>query len=275
MSRVAAVDLGTNSTRLLVADVEERPARARSRAGSRSRDSARVSTSAGSAPPRRRRARSQLPRGLPQGARGRSAPSARSASRPVVGARRRERRGVPRRDRVELRLHDAAPVRRGGGGDDDPRRHGRPPHRSTTSWSSTSEAARPSSCCAKDGDVAFSTSLDVGCVRITERFLVSDPPTRPELAAAGAYVRSLLPESRGDAPRSASPARSRHSRRSISATPSTTPSGRTVIDIPLASVEEQLERLAAMTTEERVARSPGSSRVARRSSWPASSSSAR
>ena len=47
---------------------------------------------------------------------------------------------------------------------------------------------------AVDGAVASSTSLDVGCVRITERFLGSDPPTRPELAAARAYVRSLLPD---------------------------------------------------------------------------------
>jgi exopolyphosphatase/guanosine-5'-triphosphate,3'-diphosphate pyrophosphatase len=38
-----------------------------------------------------------------------------------------------------------------------------------------------------------SASLDVGCVRLTERFLGSDPPSAPELAAAAAYVRSLLP----------------------------------------------------------------------------------
>ena len=44
------------------------------------------------------------------------------------------------------------------------------------------------------GELTFATSLDVGCVRLTERFLVSDPPSLPELAAAGGYVRSLLPE---------------------------------------------------------------------------------
>ena len=105
---------------------------------------------------------------------------------------------------------------------------------------------------AADGEVAFATSLDVGCVRITERFLGSDPPSRPELAAAGAYVRSLLPPLEagsaigvagtvttlatldlGDA--EYDPART-HGHRSS-----------------LASVEEQLERLAAMTTDERVA----------------------
>jgi exopolyphosphatase/guanosine-5'-triphosphate,3'-diphosphate pyrophosphatase len=38
------------------------------------------------------------------------------------------------------------------------------------------------------------TSVDVGCVRVTERFLASDPPTAAELTEAGAYVRSLLPD---------------------------------------------------------------------------------
>src|SRR5512132_791826 len=37
------------------------------------------------------------------------------------------------------------------------------------------------------------TSLDLGCVRLTERFLASDPPTRDELGAAGAQVREALP----------------------------------------------------------------------------------
>jgi exopolyphosphatase/guanosine-5'-triphosphate,3'-diphosphate pyrophosphatase len=104
---------------------------------------------------------------------------------------------------------------------------------------------------ARDRAVAFSRSLDVGCVRITERFLGSDPPSRPELAAAGAYVRSLLPEldvaqaigvagtvttvatlDLGDA--EYDPART-HGHR-----------------IPLGSVEHQLERLAEMTNEERL-----------------------
>jgi exopolyphosphatase/guanosine-5'-triphosphate,3'-diphosphate pyrophosphatase len=37
------------------------------------------------------------------------------------------------------------------------------------------------------------TSLDLGCVRLTERFLASDPPTRDELDAAAAQVREALP----------------------------------------------------------------------------------
>lgn len=42
--------------------------------------------------------------------------------------------------------------------------------------------------------VSFHASLDVGCVRMTERFLASDPPAQAELAACAAHVRSLLPE---------------------------------------------------------------------------------
>jgi exopolyphosphatase/guanosine-5'-triphosphate,3'-diphosphate pyrophosphatase len=37
------------------------------------------------------------------------------------------------------------------------------------------------------------TSIDVGSVRLTDRFLSSDPPRRGELEAAVAHVRSLLP----------------------------------------------------------------------------------
>ena len=41
--------------------------------------------------------------------------------------------------------------------------------------------------------VSFSTSLQVGCVRLTERYLATDPPTVRELAAAGSHARALLP----------------------------------------------------------------------------------
>ena len=105
---------------------------------------------------------------------------------------------------------------------------------------------------AADGEVALSTSLDMGCVRITERFLGSDPPTRPELAATGGFVRSLLPELE------ASTAIGVAGPVTTLATldlgdPEYDPERTHGHRIPLASVQRQLERLAAMTTEERLA----------------------
>jgi exopolyphosphatase/guanosine-5'-triphosphate,3'-diphosphate pyrophosphatase len=38
----------------------------------------------------------------------------------------------------------------------------------------------------------FHDSLDIGCVRLTERFLRSDPPSKDELAECAAAVRALL-----------------------------------------------------------------------------------
>ena len=45
-----------------------------------------------------------------------------------------------------------------------------------------------------DGRPVAIRSLDVGCVRLTERFLTSDPPSPRDLAAARAYVAELLGE---------------------------------------------------------------------------------
>jgi exopolyphosphatase/guanosine-5'-triphosphate,3'-diphosphate pyrophosphatase len=42
--------------------------------------------------------------------------------------------------------------------------------------------------------VRFHDSLDVGCVRLTERFLGSDPPTDAEIQGCAAAVRALLQE---------------------------------------------------------------------------------
>jgi exopolyphosphatase/guanosine-5'-triphosphate,3'-diphosphate pyrophosphatase len=102
------------------------------------------------------------------------------------------------------------------------------------------------------GEVTFATSLDVGCVRVTERFLPSDPPTTPELAGAGGYVRSLLPELEASAAIGVA---------GTVTTLATLDLGDAEYDpqrthghrIPRAAVEEQLGRLAAMTTEERLA----------------------
>jgi len=105
---------------------------------------------------------------------------------------------------------------------------------------------------AQDSEVMFSTSLDVGCVRITERFLPSDPPSRQELAAAGTYVRSFLP---------ALEAGSAIGVAGTVTTLATLDLGDAGYDparthghrLPLSSVEAQLERLASLTTEERLA----------------------
>ena len=45
----------------------------------------------------------------------------------------------------------------------------------------------------------FRASLDIGCVRLTERFLTSDPPTRAELNDARHAVRELLARHVADA----------------------------------------------------------------------------
>jgi exopolyphosphatase / guanosine-5'-triphosphate,3'-diphosphate pyrophosphatase len=44
--------------------------------------------------------------------------------------------------------------------------------------------------------LSFRASLDFGCVRLTERFLASDPPAAEELHACAAAVRGALPELR-------------------------------------------------------------------------------
>jgi exopolyphosphatase/guanosine-5'-triphosphate,3'-diphosphate pyrophosphatase len=103
---------------------------------------------------------------------------------------------------------------------------------------------------AVDGSVAFATSLDVGCVRLTERFLGSDPPSRPELAAAGGYVRSLLPRLEVGAAIGVA---------GTVTTLATLDLGDSEYDparthghrISRASAETQLERLAALSVEER------------------------
>jgi exopolyphosphatase / guanosine-5'-triphosphate,3'-diphosphate pyrophosphatase len=102
------------------------------------------------------------------------------------------------------------------------------------------------------GELTFATSLDVGCVRLTERFLVSDPPSLPELAAAGGYVRSLLPELEASA--AIGVAGTITTLATLDLGDAEYDPGRTHGHrVSTASVGEQLERLASMTTEERIA----------------------
>jgi exopolyphosphatase/guanosine-5'-triphosphate,3'-diphosphate pyrophosphatase len=100
-------------------------------------------------------------------------------------------------------------------------------------------------------DVTFSSSLQLGCVRVTERFLGSDPPTVAELERCSAYVRRELP--RLEAVRAAV---------GVAGTVTTIAAldlGLVAYDatrvhghrIAVEAVEREVTRLAALTTEER------------------------
>ena len=102
-----------------------------------------------------------------------------------------------------------------------------------------------------NGGPPTSSSLDIGCVRVTERFLTSDPPPEPELAAAAGYVRSLLPIY--DARHAIGAAGTVTTLATLDLgldeyNPDRTHGHR----IPRSSVERELERLAAMTLAERL-----------------------
>jgi exopolyphosphatase / guanosine-5'-triphosphate,3'-diphosphate pyrophosphatase len=104
---------------------------------------------------------------------------------------------------------------------------------------------------AAGGAVAFATSIDIGSVRITERFLGSDPPTRPELAAAGAYIRSLLPTLEAGSAIGVAGTITTVAALDLGgdeSDPARTHGHR----LSLVSVEQQLDRLASMTTEQRL-----------------------
>ncbi len=81
------------------------------------------------------------------------------------------------------------------------------------------------------------TSLDIGSVRLTERFLHSDPPTPAELDEAAAYVRALLPELQVDA--------------AIGVAGTVTQLRELSGDLTAVAVEEELERLAALPVSQR------------------------
>jgi len=83
----------------------------------------------------------------------------------------------------------------------------------------------------------FRTSLDIGSVRLTERFLHGDPPAAAELEAATEFVRGLLPDLRvNDA---------------VGVAGTVTQLHELVGDLTVESVEQELLRLAAMPIAER------------------------
>ena len=133
VTRVAAIDLGTNATRLLVADVEDGDVSEVLRRTRITRLGEGVDARRRLLPVPIARVRNVLDRLPPRGRGARRRAHARR--RDERGARRRERRGVPRRGRVVVRLRDAPALRRRGGGADAARRraarprHGRRRHR--------------------------------------------------------------------------------------------------------------------------------------------------
>jgi exopolyphosphatase / guanosine-5'-triphosphate,3'-diphosphate pyrophosphatase len=97
----------------------------------------------------------------------------------------------------------------------------------------------------------FQVSLDLGCVRLTERFLHSDPPSRGELDACAEHVRAVLP-----------PALSHDGAIGVAGTVTTLAAldlgleeyDRERVDghrLSLAGVDRQLKRLAALPLAER------------------------
>jgi exopolyphosphatase / guanosine-5'-triphosphate,3'-diphosphate pyrophosphatase len=190
MTRVAAVDLGTNSTRLLVAEVED------GRVDELDRET--VITRLGEGVDRRRRL-------LPE-------PIARVRNTLVDFRRRAEELGAER-----TLLVATSAVRDAENGEaflgeiewsygfDTELLSGDEEAALTLRGVSVGRKLKPGTLLLDVGGGSteltlpgFRVSLDVGSVRLTERFLASDPPTADELEACRAAVRSVLEEHASD-----------------------------------------------------------------------------
>jgi exopolyphosphatase / guanosine-5'-triphosphate,3'-diphosphate pyrophosphatase len=170
--RVAAIDLGTNSTRLLVADVAE----GRLTEVERELTITRLGDGVDGYATRARALGSERPLA-----------TATSAVRDA-GNGDEFLRALEQRCRVRARKIDG-------------RQEARLTLRGVASGRSIEGAAvvcdiggGSTELIAGDGDqVALATSLDMGCVRMSERHLDSDPPTAAELEALRAQVREMVP----------------------------------------------------------------------------------
>jgi exopolyphosphatase/guanosine-5'-triphosphate,3'-diphosphate pyrophosphatase len=102
--------------------------------------------------------------------------------------------------------------------------------------------------------VAFHASLDLGCVRLTERFLAGDPPSAEELAACRAAVRALLEERVPESVRPAAAIGVAGTVTTLAALhlglPEEDPAVIHGHVLPAAWVEAEVERLGALTVEE-------------------------
>ena len=183
MTRVAAIDLGTNTTRLLVADVRDGTVEAIVRRG--------VVTGLGEGVDRRRILQpAAIDRVFAVLAEFRAEADALGVERALAvgtSAVRDARNGAGFLSEIEQRFRCSARVA-SGSAEAELNRRGIGPLPATTlvldvGGGSTELVLGESR-----------TSLDVGSVRLTERHLRSDPPTRGELADAAAQVRALLPD---------------------------------------------------------------------------------
>ncbi len=220
VARVAAIDCGTNSLRLLVADVD--PAAGRLTDVDRQMEIVRlgqgVDATGGLAPEALDRTLHALA-GYAKIIKATSADAVRmvatSATRDAANAADFVRGvegvlGVP--PEVLSGQHEAylsftgataelgAPARRPRPAGRRPRRVGRRPRRAARTWSWTSAAGRTEFVLG-DGQPAghraartglSALSVDIGCVRLTERHLHSDPPSRAEITAAAADIETAL-----------------------------------------------------------------------------------
>jgi exopolyphosphatase/guanosine-5'-triphosphate,3'-diphosphate pyrophosphatase len=102
-----------------------------------------------------------------------------------------------------------------------------------------------------NGGPPSSVSLEMGCVRVTERFLGSDPPSSAQLDVAASYVRSLLPAYRAQDAVGVAGTVTTLATLDLGL-PEYDPERTHGHRIPRESVERELERLAGMTLEKRL-----------------------
>ena len=198
MPRFATIDVGTNSVLLLVADrtLTARSGRPRARRDHPAR-------------PRRRQEPPPVARGHEGHARGARRPS---PTRPASWAR--EGIAVSATSAARDAQNGAeflaqpprpAPASQWRSSPASWRRSSRSPRPTWTSaarrpgrcWSSTSAAAPPSSSTATaPGEVDFRHSFDVGSVRLTERFIRTDPVSAEDRERITAYLRRPSPRCR-------------------------------------------------------------------------------
>ena len=254
--RVAAVDLGTNTTRLLVADVDG------GRLDEVHRET-RITRLGEGVDARRRLLPVPIARVRNVLADYRRTLESLGAERTLARrderrARRGERRGLPRRDRVELRLRHAARspatrrrelTRRGVG------------------------ALAPGTLVVDIGGGStelivddFHASLEVGSVRHTERFLHGDPPSPRELDDCAAAVRALLRQRVAAGARAAigvAGTVTTLAALDLGLERATTATACTATALTRAAARAQLDRLAALDRSPSGARCPRSSPSAR------------